>query len=118
MPEDCDFLTDLHLSADQFSFDPETREEFDADFGTPPGAERAPDAVVWPEGTDDVAAVLRAADERGVPVTPYAAGSGMQRAAVPVSGGITLATTRMNEIRDVRPRICKSTSNPGSSATT
>ncbi|MGQ4557574.1 FAD-linked oxidase C-terminal domain-containing protein [Halobellus sp. GM3] len=113
MAYDCGFLSDLPLASEQFSRSPATREEFAADFGTTAGAERAPDAVVWPECTDDVAAVLAAASERGVPVTPYAAGSGMQRAAVPVDGGISLATTRMDEIVAIRPADMQVDVGPG-----
>jgi D-lactate dehydrogenase (cytochrome) len=62
-----------------------------------------PDAVVWPESTDDVAAVVSSANDRGVPVTPYAAGTSLEGNAVPVRGGITLDVSRMDEVLDVRP---------------
>ncbi|WP_144904187.1 FAD-binding oxidoreductase [Halobellus captivus] len=113
MTYDCGFLAELPLSADQLSFASTAREEFAADFGTTADAERAPDAVVWPERTEDVSAVLAAADERGVPVTPYAAGTGMQRAAVPVGGGITLAMARMDEVREIRPADMQVDVEPG-----
>ncbi|MDQ2055175.1 FAD-linked oxidase C-terminal domain-containing protein [Halobellus sp. H-GB7] len=113
MTHDCGFLSELSLAADQISFEPAARDEFAADFGTPPDAGRAPDAVVWPETTADVSAVLAAANERGVPVTPYAAGSGMQRNAVPTQGGITLAMTRMDAVRDLRPRDMQVDVEPG-----
>lgn len=34
-----------------------------------------PEAVVWPLDTDEVAAVVRLAVERGIPLTPRGAGS-------------------------------------------
>ena len=73
------------------------------DYGTDAADESLPDAVVWPESTADVSRVLAAADERGVPVTPFAAGSGLEGAATPVEGGIALDLMRMDSILDVRP---------------
>jgi glycolate oxidase len=44
-----------------------------------------PDAVVWPEDTEQVAAVLRLATERRVPVVPRGAGSNLCAATVPLA---------------------------------
>ncbi|MFB6095376.1 MAG: FAD-binding oxidoreductase, partial [Halodesulfurarchaeum sp.] len=41
--------------------------------------------------------------ERGIPVTPYAAGTGLEGNATPVDGGISLDLTRMVAVLDVRP---------------
>ena len=60
-----------------------------------------PDVVVRAECADDVAAVLRVADELGAPVTPRAAGSGKSGGCVPVAGGIVLATIGMSRILDL-----------------
>ena len=62
-----------------------------------------PDAVVWPEDTEQVAAVLRLATERRVPVVPRGAGSNLCAATVPEMGGIVLVLTRMNRILEVSP---------------
>ncbi len=62
-----------------------------------------PEAVVWPESPEEVAAVLRLAGERGVPVTPYGAGSGVMGGAVPVAGGIALDLKKLNRIRRLDP---------------
>jgi D-lactate dehydrogenase (cytochrome) len=79
------------------------RRQHAGDYGTDAADERPPDAVVWPESTADVSRVLAAADERGVPVTPYAAGSGLEGAATPAAGGVSLDLTRMDAVIDVRP---------------
>jgi len=52
-----------------------------------------PTAVVRPTSTEEVAAVLRLANEDGVPVTPMAGRSGVCGASVPVFGGIALDLT-------------------------
>jgi D-lactate dehydrogenase (cytochrome) len=57
---------------------------------------------VFPASTGDVSTVLAAANDRGVPVTPYAAGTGLEGNAVPVEAGISLDLTRMDAVLDVR----------------
>lgn len=49
-----------------------------------------PDAVVRPESTAEVSALLAWASATGVPVTPYGAGSGVVGGAVAVHGGVLL----------------------------
>jgi len=66
-------------------------------------APRLPDAVVCPESRDEVAEVLRFANERGVPVVPFGEGSSLEAHTIPVHGGISLDLGRMDEIVEVRP---------------
>jgi glycolate oxidase len=60
-----------------------------------------PDAVVWPANAEEVAAVLRMATRRLVPVVPRGAGSNLCAATVALTGGIVLVLTRMNRILEV-----------------
>jgi glycolate oxidase len=62
---------------------------------------RLPDAVVLAEASGDIAAALAIADQHGVPVTPRAGGTGRTGGAVPVAGGIVLATHTMALIKDI-----------------
>ena len=103
MARECAFLRDLPLSADQVSFASADRAEFGTDNGVIGADASPPDAVVYPESTEDVSLVLAAANERGVPVTPYAAGSSFEGNAVPVAGGITLSMERLDSILEFRP---------------
>ncbi|NKE36636.1 FAD-binding oxidoreductase [Natronococcus sp. JC468] len=104
MTHDCSFLEALPLEDDQLSFADGHRDSHAADWGAEQlGEGVTPDAVVWPESTDDVSTVLAAATERGVPVTPYAAGTGLEGNAVPARGGISLDLTRMDDVREYRP---------------
>ena len=66
-------------------------------------APHRPDVVVWPESTDEVAAVLEYADAAGVPVVPFGAGTSLEGHVIPLHGGISLDLTRMNEIVALRP---------------
>jgi glycolate oxidase len=62
---------------------------------------RSPDAVVLAASADDVARTLAIAEEFGVPVTPRAGGTGRSGGAVPVAGGIVLATHALARIKDI-----------------
>jgi glycolate oxidase len=57
-----------------------------------------PDVVVVAESQKDVGTVLRIADAHDMPVTPRAGGSGRTGGAVPVAGGIVLATHALNKV--------------------
>jgi glycolate oxidase len=62
---------------------------------------RAPDVVVIAETAADVAATLAVAESCEVPVTPRAAGTGRTGGAVPMAGGIVLATHALARIKDI-----------------
>lgn len=61
-----------------------------------------PHAVVWPEHVREVVAIVRLAREHRVPIIPYGGGSGVCGGVVPVHGGITIDTKRMQALRAVR----------------
>ncbi|MBI2900613.1 MAG: FAD-binding protein [Planctomycetes bacterium] len=60
-----------------------------------------PEAVVKPRSAAEVAAVLRLADARLVPVTPQGARTSLSGGALPVFGGIALSLERMNRILEI-----------------
>jgi glycolate oxidase len=62
---------------------------------------QAPLAVVLPATTDEVAGVLRACDERRVPVTARGAGTGMSGACIPLPDGIVVSFERMASIVEI-----------------
>lgn len=64
-------------------------------------ASRLPDVVVHAGSTEDVAAVLKYADARGIPVTPRGAGVGYVGGCVPLSGGIVLSVASMQRIKEI-----------------
>lgn len=66
-------------------------------------APHAPDAVVFPKDREEVVELLRFADERGVPVVPFGAGSSLEGHTIPLQGGISLDFRLMNEILELRP---------------
>ena len=62
-----------------------------------------PDAVVFPDGAEQVRAVVRACAAHGVPLTPRGAGTGLSGGAVATRGGVVLATARMRRILAIDP---------------
>jgi glycolate oxidase len=60
-----------------------------------------PDAVVFPEDTSQVAAILRLANEHGIPVTARGSGTGLSGAATPRAGGIVVSFERMNRVLEI-----------------
>jgi D-lactate dehydrogenase (cytochrome) len=62
-----------------------------------------PEAVLWPRSTDEVSRIVAHAFARGIPVTPWGAGSSLEGNPIPVSGGIVLDLQEMNRILSVRP---------------
>ena len=72
-----------------------------------------PDAVVFPETAAEVAAVLRYANERRIPVVPFGAGTSLEGHVIPIHGGISLDLTRMARIVAVRPADLVAVVEPG-----
>jgi glycolate oxidase len=60
-----------------------------------------PEAVVLPLSAEEIAAILRLANEARFPVTARGGGVGYTGGAVPVEGGIVIGTDRMNHIKEV-----------------
>ncbi len=63
--------------------------------------EARPHAVVWPENTREIAAVIRLARTLGVPIVPYGGGSGVCGGTVPLCGGITVDLKRMDRLKGI-----------------
>lgn len=61
-----------------------------------------PDGALWPTTTEQVAEVLKLANQEKLPVTPRGAGTGLAGLAVPQKGGLVLDLARMNRIIDIR----------------
>jgi len=72
-------------------------------FGAEDSFERLADVVARPASTEEVAAVLRLANETKTPVIPYGGGTGVMGGTVPAVGGIVLDLQRMNKILAINP---------------
>ena len=63
----------------------------------------APDLVVYPESTEEVASVLAWANREGVPVVAFGAGTSLEGHVIPVRGGVSLDLTRLDRVLEIRP---------------
>ncbi|WCK55112.1 FAD-linked oxidase C-terminal domain-containing protein [Aneurinibacillus sp. Ricciae_BoGa-3] len=72
-----------------------------------------PDAVVLPSSVEEVAAVLKVANEYKIPITSRGSGSNLCGGTVPVDGGIVLVTTRLNQLKEIDQENLTATFGPG-----
>jgi D-lactate dehydrogenase (cytochrome) len=57
-----------------------------------------PEAVVFCESTEDVASVVKLADQHAVPVIPFGVGSSLEGHLLAVQGGVSIDLSRMNKV--------------------
>lgn len=72
-----------------------------------------PDAMVEVLNAQEVAAVMRYANQQGIPVTPRGQGTGLAGGCVPLQGGILLNLRRMNRILELDEENLTLTVEPG-----
>src|SRR5262245_38269698 len=58
----------------------------------------APDVVVFPQSTEEVSAVVRAAAKAGAAIVPFGAGSSLEGHVNAVEGGVSIDLSRMNRV--------------------
>lgn len=86
------------LGEEYVKYDQETLERYKTDEEPDPHYHHLPEVVVLPGCTEEVAAVMKIANQYLVPVTPRSAGTSVSCGAIPVCGGIVLLLERMNKI--------------------
>ena len=72
-----------------------------------------PDAVVFAQTTEDVAAVAKLCFEHEIPLIPYGAGSSLEGHLLAVAGGVSLDLSQMNRVPSVHPEDLTVTVEPG-----
>ncbi len=75
--------------------------------------DRAPDVVALPRTTDEVARIVRVADETGTPLVARGAGTGQTGGAVAARGGIVIAFARMREVIEIDRANLQAVVRPG-----
>jgi len=109
-PETVDFLITVlgpeRVSTRQADLEAHSQDE---SFHTP----HPPDVVVWPEKAQEISAILKHANKKRIPVTPWSGGSSLEGNPIPVRGGILLALYRMNRIIEVREADLQVVVQPG-----
>jgi glycolate oxidase len=62
---------------------------------------RRPDAVVWPDSTEQVKEIVKLANEQRIPLIPRGAGTSLSGGVIAIHGGIIIDLSRMNRILEV-----------------
>ncbi len=72
-----------------------------------------PDAVAFPETTQDVSDILRICHAESCPVVGFGTGSSLEGQHLPVDGGISVDFSRMNRVLEVRSEDMLAVVQPG-----
>jgi len=60
-----------------------------------------PELVVFPRSTDEVAAIVRIANQHNIPIVGRGAGTGLSGGAIPRAAGIVISFARMNRVLEI-----------------
>jgi len=72
-----------------------------------------PDAVAFPENTQEVSDIVKICARHKCPVVPYGVGSSLEGHVVPIKGGVSLNMTGMNRILEIHPEDLDAVVQPG-----
>ena len=76
-------------------------------------ADAPPDAVAYPESTDEVARLLAICHSHGCPVIGWGTGTSLEGHALAIRGGVTVDFARMNRVLAVHPEDMDVVVQPG-----
>jgi glycolate oxidase len=93
--------------------DPDLMQPYSHDEVTDPAYHHMPEAVVFAETAEQVAAVVRLANAGHFPIVPRGAGTGLACGAVPTCGGIVLSLEKMNRILEINENALYAVVEPG-----
>ena len=72
-----------------------------------------PDAVVWPESTEEVADIVRTCARHRVPMVPFGAGTSLEGHIAAVRGGLCIDLSRMDQVLECSAEDLDCTVQPG-----
>ncbi|AXI47948.1 2-hydroxy-acid oxidase [Sulfitobacter sp. SK012] len=76
-----------------------------------------PDAVAFPESTEDVSEIMKICSQYKVPVVPFGIGTSLEGHVIPIHGGISVDTSRMNKVLAIHENDLDAVVQPGVSRT-
>jgi len=81
----------------------------DEAFSTP----ALPDAVAFPESTQEVSQILKICTRHQCPVIPYGVGTSLEGHVIPIQGGVSVDTSRMNQVLAINEKDWDAIVQPG-----
>ena len=87
------------LLGDRFTQNRAIREQHGSDESSYPCM--PPDAVAWPESTDEASRIMRLCAKYATPVIPFGAGSSVEGHVLALHGGVCLDMSRMNKVLSI-----------------
>jgi glycolate oxidase len=72
-----------------------------------------PEVVLQPGSVEEISGIMKYCSDKGIPVTPRGAGTGLSGGALPVLGGVLLDMKRFNRILNVDKRNFQVITEPG-----
>ena len=72
-----------------------------------------PDMVAYPDSTEEVAEIVKVCAREGTPVIPFGTGTSLEGHIAAIKGGLSLDTSHLNKILEVRPADLDVTVQPG-----
>ena len=75
--------------------------------------ESTPSAIVKVKNAQEVSSIIKFANDKGIPVTPRGAATGLSGGSIPLNGGFVIDMTLMDRILDVDPDSLRVTVEPG-----
>lgn len=88
-------------------------EDYSHDEVTDVRYQHMPDVVVKPANAEEIAEVVKLANEELIPIVPRGAGTGLTGGAAPMYGGIVVLTEQLNKILEVNDQFMYMIVEPG-----
>lgn len=98
------------LSTSQSELDSHCDSYFTTDH---PNPDEHPDAVIFPQSTEEVSLILKLAHHYRVPITPYSGGTSLEGHYIPTRRGICIDLSRMDQIVTLHPNDLDVVVQPG-----
>ncbi|MGE0330554.1 MAG: FAD-binding oxidoreductase [Ramlibacter sp.] len=99
------------LLGDRFTLNTAVRRQHGSDESSYPCM--PPDAVVWPESTGEVAAIVRLCALHATPVVAFGVGSSVEGHVLALHGGVCVNLSRMNRVLSIDPQDLSCTAQAG-----
>jgi D-lactate dehydrogenase (cytochrome) len=87
------------LLGERFTLNRAIREQHGSDESSYPCM--PPDAVVWPESTDEVSAIVCLCAEHATPIVPFGTGSSVEGHVLALHGGVCVDMSRMDKVLSI-----------------